>query len=252
MPTDLQDTLRFAIEVSRAAGEVTLGHFGEVEVERKADATPVTRADREAEVLCRRRIEARFPADGLLGEEYGETRPGASRRWLIDPIDGTRSFVHGVPLYGVLLALEIDGDAVLGVIHFPALRETVAAADGMGCWWNDRRARVSEVATLERALALSSDVEAFRDAWELAERCEMGRTWGDCYGHALVATGRAEAMLDPVLAPWDAAALLPVIREAGGVFTDWSGLTTHLGGSGLATNARLAGEIRELLGVPSA
>ena len=131
-------------------------------IELKADSTPVTQADREAEQLCRVLIEARFPDDGIVGEEFGACRVDAARRWIIDPIDGTKSFIRGVPLYGVLIALEQAGRPVLGVVHFPALSETVAAARGSGCYWNGRRARVSEVGTLKDALVLSTDAESVR------------------------------------------------------------------------------------------
>jgi histidinol phosphatase-like enzyme (inositol monophosphatase family) len=253
--TSLASLLDFAVDVAWRAGRVTLAHYQTgAAAETKADLSPVTVADRAAERTARERIEAYFPADGILGEEFGEVRPGARRRWILDPIDGTRSFVRGVPLYGVLIALEEAGEAVLGVLHFPALGESVWAARGEGCWWDGRRARVSDVATLEEALVLTTDTEAFvgierQHGWDrLRARAGTVRSWGDCYGYALVATGRAEAMLDPVLSPWDSAALLPVIEEAGGVFTDWEGARTHLGGSGVATSAALAAEVRLMLG----
>ena len=252
-----QSDLEFAVDVARRAGQVTLRHFREgVRTEMKPDASPVTEAAREAERLCRRLIADRFPEDGVLGEEYGAERSGASRRWIVDPIDGTRSFVRGTPLYGVLLALEVDGAALVGVIHFPALAETVAAGRGIGCWWNEQRCRVSTVSDLDEALLLCTDAESIvaeghAEAWSrLAPRAGMVRTWGDCYGHALVATGRAEAMIDPVLADWDAAPLLPILLEAGGRFTDWRGNTTHTGGSGVATNAALDRTVRAALGIP--
>jgi histidinol-phosphatase len=230
----LRDLLEFAVEVAWRAGRVTLAHFQTgIAAETKPDATPVTLADRQAERLARDLIEARFPADGVLGEEFGELREGARRRWILDPIDGTRSFVRGVPLYGVLLALEEGDDAVLGVAHFPA--------------------RVSPTADIGDAVALTSDVEHIGAAgldpvWDrLRHRVGYTRTWGDCYGHALVATGRAEIMFDPVLAPWDAAALLPILHEAGGVFTDLAGNTTHRGGNGISTNAALADLVRDIL-----
>lgn len=250
----LRNLLEFAVEVAWRAGRVTLAHFQTgIAAETKADASPVTVADREAERLARELIEARFPQDGILGEEFGATRPDAARRWILDPIDGTRSFVRGVPFYGVMLALEEGGDAVLGVLHFPALGETVYAARGEGCWWDGRRARVSAVDRLEDAVVLTTDVEniearGFGAGWErLRRRVSFVRTWGDCYGHALVATGRAEAMLDPILSPWDAAALRPIVEEAGGVYTDWTGNPTHLGESGVSTNAALSAEVRRLL-----
>lgn len=248
--------LEFAVDLAVRAGEVTLAHFRrELAVEWKDDRSPVTIADREAERRCRQLIEARFPDDGILGEEFGATNPAARRRWILDPIDGTRSFVRGVPLYGVLVALEVDGEPTVGVLHFPALGETVAAANGEGCWHDGRRCRVSDVSDLEHALVLTTDTVLLQrygrdDGWQrLAARAEISRTWGDCYGHALVATGRAEVMIDPVLEPWDAAALVPVISEAGGVYSDWHGRADHRGGSGISTNLALDRAVRSALGV---
>ncbi|MFA5552495.1 MAG: histidinol-phosphatase [Trueperaceae bacterium] len=254
--TSYATELEFAVETAWQAGRVTTRYFQTgTEVFSKEDASPVTAADRESEQLMRERIMRYYPQDGVLGEEFGELNAGSKRRWILDPIDGTKSFVHGVPLYGVLLALEEDGEAVLGVLHFPALAETVWAARGAGCWFDGKRARVSNTATVEEALVCATDVEFIeeqgrRAAWDrLRQRARLARTWGDCYGYALVATGRAEIMLDPTLAPWDSAALKPVLEEAGGVFTDWNGVPTHLGAGGIATNAALAGEVRALLGV---
>lgn len=254
MSASLAELMEFAVDAAVRAGAVTLRHYQTVlESETKADASPVTIADREAERTLRALIAARFPDDGILGEELGATSDAARRRWILDPIDGTRSYVRGVPLYGVLIALEEEGKVLLGAAHFPALRETVVAARGMGCWWNGRPARVSDVARLEDSLLLTTDVEKMEElgqgaAWN-AVRARAGtvRTWGDCYGHILVATGRAEAMLDPVLAQWDVAALAPIVEEAGGVFTDWAGTRTHLGGSGIATNAGVADEVHAVL-----
>lgn len=249
-----RDLLEFAVAVARRAGDETLLHFGtDLAVETKADASPVTVADRAAEETARRLITDRFPDDGIIGEEFHRTNPNARRRWILDPIDGTLSYVHGVPLYGVLVAVEEEEEAVIGVIHFPALGETVYAAAGEGCWWNGEDARVSDVDRVEEALVLCTHAEEIErrghaDGWNaLRSRAAMVRTWGDCYGHALVATGRAEAMIDPILAHWDAAALEPVVEEAGGVYTDWSGNATQLSDSGISTNRRLAAEVRRLL-----
>jgi histidinol phosphatase-like enzyme (inositol monophosphatase family) len=251
----LRDLLEFAVEVAWRAGRTTLAHFQTgVAAETKPDDSPVTVADRAAERLARELIHTRFPADGIVGEEFGSERPGADRRWILDPIDGTRSYVRGVPLYGVLLALEEEGETVLGVAHFPALGETVYAAQDLGCWWNGRRALVSETTKLGDALIVTSDAEqATRagrgESWQrLRSSVGMCRTWGDCYGYALVATGRAEAMVDPTLAVWDAAAVRPIVEEAGGIVTDWEGAADHRNGSLVATNAGLAREIRRLLG----
>jgi len=259
MSTDsLRETLDFAVEVAWRAGRITLAHYQTgVGVEAKEDDSPVTIADRDSERLARKLIEDQFPSDGIVGEEFGETRPGADRRWILDPIDGTKSFIRGVPLYGVLVALEVEGEATIGVLHFPALGETVYAARGLGCWWNGRQARVSETDQINEALVLTTDFEMIEDegrseGWDRLRRAAgLTRTWADAYGYALVATGRAEVMLDPIVSVWDAAALQPVIEEAGGIFTDWEGRATHLSDDAIATNTALADEVRELLtGMP--
>jgi histidinol phosphatase-like enzyme (inositol monophosphatase family) len=255
MDEPLADLLEFATSLAWQAGRRTLAHFQTgVDVERKEDASPVTLADRDAETFLRDRIGRRFPDDGIVGEEFGVVAEGARRRWIIDPIDGTRTFVRGVPLYGVMIALEIDGEAQLGVINIPALNEIVSAATGLGCWWNSRRAHVSDVADLDGALVLTTDIENIekhgqRDRWDrLRNRVGLTRTWGDCYGYVLVATGRAEAMIDGVLSIWDAAAVAPIIREAGGVVSDIDGIPGYRNGTLVATNTKLGGAIRQLLG----
>ena len=248
--------MQAAAEVARVAGAVALGHYRSagLRVEAKGDGSPVTVADRGAETAAREWIERRFPRDGILGEEFGLTRGEARRRWVLDPIDGTKTFVRGVPLWGTLVAV-VEGEQVLaGAAFFPAVDELLAAAPGQGCWWNGTRCRVSDVAALADATVLITD-ERFpenperRAPWrDLAARAAVSRTWGDCYGYLLVATGRAEAMADDVMNPWDAAAVQPIIEEAGGVFTDWRGRPTAFGGSAIATNAALAAEIRAAVG----
>lgn len=241
-------------EVARHTAEVAHRFFRScLAIETKSDGSPVTVADRTAEQAARDWISARFCDDGILGEELGSLRPEGRRRWILDPIDGTKSFVHGVPLWGTLVAVCEDERILAGAACFPAVAETIAAAPGLGCWWNGSRARVSEVSDIAEATVLTTD-ERFRerpdraDGWRrLSERALTSRTWGDCYGYLLLVTGRAEVMVDPVMNPWDAAALLPAVVEAGGVFTDWSGNATAFGGSAVATNAGLARVARELL-----
>lgn len=249
-----RELLASAEAFARDAGAVVLEHFGAVvAAERKADGSPVTAADREAEALLRERISARYPDHGILGEEFGEHAPGAAIRWILDPIDGTRSFMRGVPLFGVLIGIEVEGAPVVGVAHFPALGETVSAATGLGARWTGRPARVSRVERLDAALVLTTDVERirsgpWRDGWtRLAAGAAFARTWGDCYGHILVATGRAEIMVDPILSPWDAAPLLTILTEAGGRFTNLEGAATIHGGSGLSTNGVLHQMALEML-----
>lgn len=248
------DLLAVIESLARLTGGVALRHYrSALSVERKADGSPVTAADRAAEQAARDWVRRAFPEDGVLGEEFGEERAGARRRWIIDPIDGTKSFVRGVPLWGSLVALCEGDDVLAGAAYFPVVEEIVIAAPGAGCWWNGQRCSVSSVNDLAASAALTTD-ERFtehrerRRGWErLSERVEVSRSWGDCFGYLLVATGRAEIMCDPVLSPWDAAALQPIIVEAGGVFTDWSGRATAFGGSAIATNAALASETRALL-----
>lgn len=245
-----RNELDIAMEAARAGGRATLRWFQSgVYADRKEDRSPVTAADRESERVMRELLRRRYPHDGILGEEAGEDAGSSGRRWILDPIDGTRSFVHGVPLYGVMVALEAADDAVLGVLHFPVLGETVAAGRGLGCRWNGHVCRVSETARLEDALLVTSgDAGPGGPRGEalarLGGRVDTFRTWGDCYGYALVATGRAEAMADPTLRIWDAAAVRPIIEEAGGVFSDWNGQPTHRSGHAIATNARLADAVR--------
>ena len=244
-------------EVAALAGAEALRHFGTpLDVEAKPDGSPVTRADRAAEQLARAWIEERFPEDGILGEEFGETRPRAARRWLLDPIDGTRAFVKGVPLWGTLVAV-VKGEQVLaGAAEYPAAEERIAAARGEGSWWNGARCHVSGVDALARATVLATDVGFLRTPergrrWHaLAARVSDARTWGDCFGYLLVATGRAELMTDGRLSPWDAAAFQVVVEEAGGVFSDWQGRASAFGDGAIASNAALAGELRAALGVP--
>ena len=183
-------------------------------------------------------------------------RAGAERQWLIDPIDGTNTFIRGVPLWGTLIALVVAGRVQAGAAFFPALDEMLVAARGAGSWYNGARTRVSGTAEISSATALTTDerfrgTSARRDGWQrLSSRCAVSRSWGDCYGYMLVATGRAEVMVDPVLADWDAAPFQPIIEESGGVLTDWTGVPTPFGGNAIATNRALAAESRKLLDCP--
>ncbi|HEX9483135.1 MAG TPA: histidinol-phosphatase [Gemmatimonadaceae bacterium] len=249
--------LKSVMDLARVTGEVAMRHFRtRVRVETKSDGSPVSDADRAAERAAREWVDTRFPDDGVLGEEYGELRPGAARRWIVDPIDGTKAFVRDVPLWGSLVALCEGSHVLAGSAFFPALDEIIAAAPGQGCWWNGVRASVSRTRGIDEATILTTDCgfagnRVRQHGWEaLASRARLSRTWGDCYGYLLVATGRADVMLDPVLAPWDAAALYPIIREAGGVFTDWNGEDTAFGGSAIATNRALDSAVRSLLSTP--
>jgi histidinol-phosphatase len=252
---ELKELLDFSVSAAREAGEITLRYFRrEVETRLKGKDNFVTQADVEAEEFLRRRIAERFPDDAVIGEEGGESAGTSGRRWIIDPIDGTYSFVHGVPFYGVLLGVEVDGEPSVGVVNIPALGEIVYAARGLGCFWNGEPAQVSQTERLEDALLLSTDFGSCARygfgaaADELQRVASMRRTWGDCYGYVLVATGRADVMLDPAMNVWDCAALLPVVEEAAGTFTDWRGRRTIHSGNSVATNGHLFREVMEIIG----
>lgn len=251
---NLKGLLDFAVMLAREAGEITRRYFRQsLAVERKADGSFVTAADRAAERFIRENIENTFPGDGILGEEEDERTGTSRRRWIIDPLDGTYSFVHGVPLFGVLIAVEEADDLILGVVNLPALDELVYAARGLGCFWNGESARVSPTQSLSDALLLATDFGSCepwgfgRAAEALQRKANARRTWGDCYGHILVATGRADIMLDPVMNVWDCAPLLPILEEAGGTFTDWQGRPTIYGGNAISTNGSLYNEMMETI-----
>ncbi len=246
----LPELLDFAVTIAEDAGALTLEHFhAAVTAERKPDNSPVTVADRNAEKLLRNRIETVYPEHGIVGEEFGEKPALGPARWILDPIDGTISFISGVPLYSVLVGLEWEGEMVVGVIHMPALRETVSAARGLGCRWNGRPARVSDVTSLANArLIVTGTKQLYQqnrgDAFErLRDAVSCDRGWSDAYGYALLATGRAEIVLDPLMAIWDVAALVPVVTEAGGTLTDWTGKQDHTRPEVIATNGHLCEDV---------
>jgi len=248
----LVDLLDLATEAAYLAGRRTLAYFNAgVEAEYKGDNTPVTIADREAENVIRQAIARHYPTHTLIGEEGGEAQGDPDYKWIIDPIDGTKSFIHGVPLYGVLIGVEVRGRAQVGVIYMPALDEMLCAAEGFGARWNNRVARVSEVSELKDATLLAGSITramARSDAYDtLSSKVKLNRGWGDCYGYLLVATGRAEIMLDPQMNPWDCAPMLPILREAGGHFTTWSGEATIWGPDACATNGGVNGEVLRIL-----
>lgn len=258
---NLRPLLDFATETAYMAGQLTLGYFNNgTRTEWKSDDTPVTVADREAEKLIRSRINQTYPDHAIIGEEFGiEEHAGASFRWFIDPIDGTKSFIRGVPLYGVLMGLEIDGKIEVGVAYFPALNEMIAAASGLGCQWNGRPARVSEQADLSRSMIAHVDTASFERvspakgrAWQrLQQASYYNAGWCDAYQYLLVATGRVEIGLDPIMNAWDCGPFPVILREAGGYFGDWHGNETIFAEEAMATNLKLLPQVLDLLNEPS-
>jgi histidinol phosphatase-like enzyme (inositol monophosphatase family) len=244
-----------ALDLARLTGNVALDYFRKpLAVDQKPDGSPVTRADRKAETAALAWLHERWPNDGVLSEEFGLARAPAPRRWIIDPIDGTKTFLRGVPLWGTLVAVIEANQIIAGAAYFPALGETIAAAPGLGAWHNGVRARVSDVCKLAHATVVTTDAnfpvhhERLGPWSALSRDVALSRTWGDCYGYLLVATGRAEAMVDDAVNFWDTAAILPILEEAGGVFTDWRGQRSPYGSDAIATNAALATLIRNRLG----
>ncbi|MBC2593031.1 histidinol-phosphatase [Ruficoccus amylovorans] len=232
MDASLRDELKaFTTELAFASGELIMRYWrGEdMHVERKADSTPVTDADRGAEQLMRKMIAERYPAHGIIAEEFGNERENAEFVWVLDPIDGTKSFISHVPLFGTLIALLHKGEPVLGCIHQPVLGELLIG-DNETCILNGSPTRVRPCPDLSKAVISTTDPALFAQGKHhvpgldrLAEEAWLTRSWGDCYGYLLVATGRVDLMLDPVLETWDLMALIPIIRGAGGVITDWYG-----------------------------
>jgi histidinol-phosphatase len=255
MTETLSSYLDFAIETAFMAGKLTLSYFQtNIIADVKTDGSPVTQADRKAEELIRGRIEKAYPRHAIVGEEFGKQETaGATHRWLIDPIDGTKSFVAGVPLYSVLLGLEIEGRVEVGVIYLPAMSELVAAATGQGCWWNGRRASVSQVSRLQDSVSSFTEAKNFvkhgrADAWQrMMNRSRLCMGWNDAYGYVLAATGRVEVMFDPVMAVWDCGPMPAIFREAGGYFGDWNGNETIYANEGLATSNILLPEVLHIL-----
>ena len=261
--SELAPRLEVALAAVAEASASTLELFCDpsLAVDLKADQSPVTEADRAAEAILRERLLAAFPHDSFLGEESGSAAGTSGFEWIVDPIDGTKSFIRGVPLYATLVGCRLEGRGVLGVITIPALRETVYATLGGGAWHlrpghaagqQPVPARVSSRG-LSDALWCTSATTAFAERARdharerLNAACRLARTWGDGYGYLLVATGRAEIMVDPIINAWDAAAVEPVIREAGGRFSDWEGRERIDSGDGLATNRQLHDDVLGLL-----
>jgi len=249
-PTD-PSLVEFAVETAIEAGKLTLEWFAtdSLKIDHKSDGTPVTAADLAAENLIRERIASRFPDDTVIGEEHPDTSGTSGRTWVIDPIDGTKAFTHGVPLYSNLIALIDESGPAVGVINLPALGELVAAGRGLGATHNGRPCQVSQHGQLTDAYVCTSGTGYWpRESLinVLVSDCVL-RTWGDAYGYALVATGRAEAMIDPQAYPWDIAPMAVIIPEAGGEFTNVSGQPDWRGGSGVATNGHLHQPILDLL-----
>ena len=244
--------LDLAVSIAREAGELTLGYFGSksLDVERKGDGSPVTDADRRAEQLARDRILAAYPDDSIIGEEFDDVSGSSGRTWVIDPIDGTHSFVCGVPLYATLIAVIDEHGPAIGAVNIPALGELVAAGRGLGATFNGEPTTVGTTRDVAKSTVTTSGFDYLSEESSLAIR-DTGasfRTWGDGYGYVLVATGRVDAMVDaPGLSLWDVAPMNVVIPEAGGTITSWSGVPLPQGGATLASNGHVHQDLLDVL-----
>ena len=245
----------FLVEIATASGDLIRPYFGafDLQVDLKPDETIVTKADRDAEALMREAIAKRFPEHGILGEEYGAERPDAEYVWVLDPIDGTISFASASPLFGTLIALKHNGTPILGCIHQPVLRQLLIG-DNETTTLNGTPVYVRQTPSISQATLLITDVldvAKHQDGLAfdaLMREVKLVRTWGDCYGYLLLATGRADIMGDPIMNPWDIAALIPIVQGAGGVITDWQGRDANGAASILATtNLELHAEVVRLL-----
>jgi histidinol-phosphatase len=246
--------LQAAIAAARAAGEIAMRHFRTgVAVETKADRSPVTEADRACERKIVEILRGAFPAYGFLGEEFGEESGRTTKRWIIDPIDGTKSFVRGIPFFATLIGLEEDGEVTVGVVHAPATSELLYATRGGGAYDEaGKRLRVSDVDRLSAAMVSFGGLKIFRrgrwSAFErLVEATARQRGYGDYLGSAAVIRGWSEAMLELDVKPWDLAPLKILVEEAGGRLTDFSGQATIYGGSAVVTNGRIHDQVLEIL-----
>lgn len=253
MNSSLSELREAAVLFAKAGGESTLNYYREsFDLEFKSDSSPVTTADRTAEKIIREKIKKHFPGHGIIGEEFGAENDDSEIVWVLDPIDGTQSFIHGIPFYTTLIGILINRKPEVGVIYAPALNELVSAATGQGGTLNGSDIKVRECEHLSEATFLSTDAITFNDYdfqepfEKLLSETRIHRTWGDAYGHMMVATGRADIMIDPILNIWDAAALLPVITEAGGSFTDLYGEVSIETGNALSTNNKLKQQILPL------
>jgi histidinol-phosphatase len=233
MNADWRTRYELAVETTKKAGQLALSYFDRgIDVEWKADKSPVTLADRAAEEFLRNTLLGQFPADGFLGEEFGDREGTSGFRWIVDPIDGTRNYVRNIPIWGTLVGLTYQGKTIAGVIDVPALGHTYRALRGDGAYRDERRIHVSKVTSLAEATIFYTSLSWFQRAGrtdsflELSRQSQTQRGFGDFYGHMLVAQGSGEVMAEAGVHIWDVAAIQPIVEEAGGRFSDWDGNVT--------------------------
>jgi histidinol-phosphatase len=251
---DWRNRYEAAIAATTAAAQLALRYFdGTFTVEQKADESPVTVADREAETLLRKTLSAAFPGDGFLGEEHGAEPGTTGFRWIIDPIDATRNFIRGIPIWGTLVGLEYRGELVAGVIDAPGIGHRWRALRGDGAFHNDKATRVSDVSDLSKATIFYTALPWFQKAHrvdaflEFTRLSQVQRGFGDFYGHVLVAQGSGELMVEYGVHAWDVAAIKPIVEEAGGRFSAWDGSQDIERPDVVVSNGRLHDEALRIL-----
>ena len=250
----LESLLDYSLKIVRKSEDITLKYYKtKVRHKLKKNLTPVTQADLKCEKYLIKKIKEKFPKHDILAEESGFRDNYSEFKWIIDPIDGTKNFMRQYPFWGTILALEFQKEIVLGVISMPALKETIYAAKGLGCFVNDKKAKVSTVSELGKSYLIHGGLEyivnePYKDKfYTIAGLCNYNRGFGDCHGHSFIIKGMAELMLDPHTAPYDIAATKICVEEAGGVLTDIKGNSTVYGGNALISNGKFHDEILKFL-----
>ncbi|MDQ8201623.1 histidinol-phosphatase [Pelagicoccus sp. SDUM812003] len=244
----------FTAKLCKESERIILAYFDDpnLEVISKSDDTPVTAADREAETMIRDAIETLYPEHGIMGEEFGSQNAASDYQWVIDPIDGTKTFAAGTPLFGTMIALLKDGEPLYGSINYPGVRRRLSG-DNARAFANGKPIRARSNVPLKDALVMTTDIQSIAkhqngaNFEELLAKTKFCRTWGDCFGYYLVAIGKADIMLDPIMNPWDIMALVPILRGAGAVITDWRGDNPAKGESCVATNPDLHESVMNIL-----
>jgi histidinol-phosphatase len=257
MQVEWRNRYDVALEAARKAGQFALGYFDQgIAVEWKPDDSPVTMADKGAEQRLREDLLGKFQSDGFLGEESGHTPGSSGFRWIIDPIDGTRSFVRGIPIWACMVGLEYQSELIAGVVYIPAMNQVFRALRGDGAYRDERRIRVSDVKTLDKAHVYYSSISWFKKAGrdrqflQLVDVTERQRGFGDFYGFMMIAQGSGEIMIEHGVHPWDLGAIVPIIEEAGGILTAWDGKLDIEKPDVLATNGVLHATALEIINRP--
>jgi histidinol-phosphatase len=250
----MDETLNTAIEAAKAAGEIAMHYFRtNLPVERKADLSPVTRADRECEAAIFEILSGRFPDYGFLGEEQGERLGRSKGRWIVDPIDGTKNFIRGIPFFAMLIALEEEDEVTAGVMYAPAIDDLLYARRGCGTFANGEQVQVSQVENLSDAMLIHGGLNVLkpRSCWqpflELVDATARQRGFGDALGHSVVICGHAEVALEPSIQPWDVAATKILVTEAGGRYSDFDGSSSIYTGNAVISNGRVHDQVLKIL-----